>query len=116
MRNLTECNGAFRLFLLKPFLVWKSLSLDTGKFLLEGADNPGIVHTMTSALAQHGLSIDKMHTDCEIAPQGGTVLFRMNGTVSAAAPLASGFDAEKIRADMEAIGDSLNCDVSLEDA
>ena len=91
------------------------VSIDTGKILLEGADNPGIVHTMTSALAKHGLSIDKMHTDQEIAPQGGTVLFRMNGTVSAAAPLAAGFDVEKIRADLESIGDSLNCDVSLED-
>ena len=88
---------------------------DTGTFILEGADNPGIVHTMTSALAKHGLSIDKMHTDQEIAPQGGTMLFLMNCEVSAAAPLAAGFDVEKIRADLEALGDSMNCDVSLED-
>lgn len=83
---------------------------------MEGADNPGIVHKMTSAIAKHGLSIDRMHTDQALAPQGGTVLFHINATVTASAPLAAGFDAEKIREDLEAIGDSLNCDVTLEDA
>lgn len=88
---------------------------DSGKFLLEGADHPGIAHKLTSALARHGLNIDKMHTDQEIAPYGGAVLFRMQGTVNLAAPLASGFDADKIRDDLEALGDSLNCEVTMED-
>lgn len=83
--------------------------------MLEGADNPGIVHTMTSALTKHGLSIDKMHTDQDIAPHGGTMLFKMEGVVTAGGPLAAGFDVEKIRADLEATGDSLNCDVTLQD-
>jgi len=56
-----------------------------------------------------------MSTGQDIAPQGGTVLFRMDGIVTAAAPLAAGFDADKIKADLESIGDSLNCDVNLED-
>ena len=90
-------------------------NVDTGEFSLEGADNPGIVHKVTTALAQHGLSIDKLHTDQELAPMGAAMLFKMNGVVNAAAPLAAGFDIEKIRADLEAIGDSLNCDVALED-
>ena len=71
---------------------------------------------MTTALAQNGLSIEKLHTDQEIAPMGAATLFKMNGVVNAVEPLASGFDVEKIRADLEAIGDSLNCDVSLVDA
>lgn len=87
-----------------------------GTFNLEGADNPGIVHKVTSALTRYGLSVDKMQTDQEIAPHGGTTLFKMNGVVSAAAPLAAGFDIEKVKADVEAMGESLNCDVSLEDA
>ena len=62
---------------------------DKGKFTLEGADHPGIVHKITSALASHGLSIDTMHTDQEIAPHGGAVLFKMHGIVTAGAPLAA---------------------------
>jgi glycine cleavage system transcriptional repressor len=88
---------------------------DSGYLTLEGADNPGIVHKITSALAKHGLSIDKMETDQEIAPYGNTMLFKMQGVATAAAPLASGFDISKIKRDLEALGDSLNCDVALED-
>ena len=89
---------------------------DKGKFTLEGADHPGIVHKITSALASHGLSIDTMHTAQEIAPHGGAVLFKMHGIVTAGAPLAAGFDADKIRQNLEAIGDELNCDVTLGEA
>lgn len=85
-----------------------------GEFSLEGADNPGIVHKITSALAKHGLSIETMHTDQDIAPYGGAMLFRMHGVVQAAAPLASGFNPEKIKEDLSALGDSLNCEVTLQ--
>lgn len=92
-----------------------NFNTDSGYFNLEGADNPGIVHKMTSALAKHGLSIDKMETDKEIAPNGGSMLFKMRGVANAAAPLASGFDIAKIKEELEELGDSLNCDVALED-
>lgn len=89
---------------------------DSAEFTLEGADNPGIVHRITTALAKNGLSIDKMETDQEIAPHGGTMLFKMRGIANAAAPLAAGFDIEAIKKEMAELGDSLNCDVVLEDA
>jgi glycine cleavage system transcriptional repressor len=82
---------------------------------LVGADNPGIVHKITSALAQAGLSIDRLETDQEIAPYGGSVLFKMRGVAIALAPLPKTFDVSKIKADLEELGDSLNCDVSMED-
>ena len=90
--------------------------IDSAEFSLEGADHPGIVHKMTTALAKHGLSIDKLETDQEIAPYGGSVLFKMHGIVTASAPLASGFDSVKIKDELIELGDSLNCDVSMEDA
>jgi len=71
---------------------------------------------MTSALAKHGLSIEKMATDQEIAPHGGTVLFRMRGVASAWEPLPKSFDIVQIREELRALGDSLNCEVTLEDA
>lgn len=90
-------------------------AIDSGSFSLTGADNPGIVHKITSALATAGLSIDKLETDQEIAPHGGSILFKMHGTAIAIAPLAKHFDIAKIKADLEELGDSLNCEVSMED-
>jgi glycine cleavage system transcriptional repressor len=88
---------------------------DSASFTLEGADHPGIVHKITAALAKAGLSIDKMETDQEIAPYGGSMLFKMRGVATAAAPLAAGFDAHKIKQEMEELGDTLNCEVTLTD-
>jgi glycine cleavage system transcriptional repressor len=82
---------------------------------LEGADNPGIVHRITSKLAESGLNIDKMETTQEIAPYGGSVLFKMRGTAIALAPLPKAFDISKIKAELEELGDSMNCEVSMED-
>ena len=64
---------------------------------------------------KHGLSIQRLGTDQEIAPYGGTTLFRMTGTASATAPLAASFDADQIKSELRELGDSLNCDVSMED-
>ena len=83
------------------------------QFTLEGADNPGIVHKMTSALAAYGLSIDELETEQEIAPFGGSVIFRMRGVASVTAPLPATFDPSQISAQLVELGDSLNCDVKL---
>jgi glycine cleavage system transcriptional repressor len=82
---------------------------------LEGADNPGIVHKLTSFMNRHGLSVDKMETSDEIAPHGGTTLFHMKGTANALEPLAAGFDIDEIKRDMEVLADELNCDIHMED-
>eukprot|EP00565_Helicotheca_tamesis_P006925 CAMPEP_0185727122 /NCGR_PEP_ID=MMETSP1171-20130828/2899_1 /TAXON_ID=374046 /ORGANISM="Helicotheca tamensis, Strain CCMP826" /LENGTH=203 /DNA_ID=CAMNT_0028395625 /DNA_START=126 /DNA_END=737 /DNA_ORIENTATION=- len=87
----------------------------SGQFTLSGADNPGIVHQVTSVLAKHKLSIDKMETSDEEAPFGGTQLFNMRGIANAMHPLASGFDADKIKDELQKLGESLNCDIDLED-
>ena len=82
---------------------------------MEGADNPGIVHKVTSLLVTYGLSIDKMETADEIAPMGGTKLFKMRGIANAVEPLAAGFDPSKIKAELADLGDQLNCDISMTD-
>ena len=46
-----------------------------GHFKLSGADHPGIVHKLTSTLANKGLTIGNMKTSHEEAPFGGTELF-----------------------------------------
>jgi glycine cleavage system transcriptional repressor len=88
---------------------------DSGEFSLVGADHPGIVHRVTTALAKAGLSIDRLETDQEIAPYGGSVLFKMRGVAIALSPLPKHFDLRQVKADLEELGDSLNCDITLED-
>jgi glycine cleavage system transcriptional repressor len=83
---------------------------------LEGADNPGIVHKIASILANNGMSIDKMETSDETAPHGGTTLFKMDGIAHAYEPVAVGFDAEKIKLELNDLGDELNCDIDMVDA
>lgn len=61
------------------------------------------------------MSIDSLQTSDEIAPHGGTTLFRMNGIAHAYEPVASGFDAEKIRSELSSLGDELNCDIDMID-
>lgn len=80
---------------------------------MEGASYPGLVHKYTSLLAKHGLSIDTMGTTEEIAPHGGTSLFRMKGIAHAFEPLPKTFDSEQIQEELQELGESLNCDLSL---
>lgn len=88
----------------------------SGSVILEGANQPGIVHQVTAVLAAYGLSIDRLTTGEEIAPHGGTTLFHMHCVATAQEPLSKDFDVETIRKQLEALGERLNCDVSLEDA
>eukprot|EP01083_Nonionella_stella_P018886 52529_1 len=85
-----------------------------GNLKLSGADNPGIVHKVTSLISSHGISIDELRTSQEDAPFGGTTLFLMNGVVSAAHPVAQSFDITALRDELKELGNSLNCDITLE--
>jgi glycine cleavage system transcriptional repressor len=87
----------------------------SGHIFVSGADHPGIVHRVTDLLAKYNFSIDQMETSYQDAPFGGTTLFIMDGTVTASTPLVKNFSIQKIREELEMLGDSLNCDVSLED-
>ena len=109
-----EIQPIFFAFFLSSSLAASKLT-DTGLFTLEGADNPGLVHKVTTILSENGLSIDKMSTSDEIAPHGGTVLFKMQGTAHAYEPLAAGFNAAKIKEELVTLGHNLNCDINMED-
>jgi glycine cleavage system transcriptional repressor len=86
-----------------------------GHFKLSGADHPGIAYKVTSLMAKHGLNISNLKTSDEDAPYGGTRLFQMEGIVTVPEGLSAGFNIDAIRDELVDLGDSLNCDVSLED-
>lgn len=108
-----ELTNAFPTF--SALLIFFPFHVDTGRFSLKGADNPGIIHKVTSILAKNGLSIDRLETSDEIAPHGGTLLFKMKGIAHAYEPLASGFDPNKIKKELGLLGDELNCDIGMDD-
>ena len=87
----------------------------SGRFVLEGADDVSLVHKVTSVLAKHNLSIDTMETADEIAPHGAAQLFKIDGICTALAPLPKSFDSDVIREELFELGNSLNCDITLED-
>jgi len=87
----------------------------SGRFSLEGVDDPGLVHKITAILARNGLSIDTMETSEEGAPNGGTTLFNIEGIVTAPKPLPKNFNTDAIGKELSKAGDKINCDVTLED-
>lgn len=87
-----------------------------GDLTLSGADHPGIVHQVTSLIANSGLSLDDLETSQEEAPFGGTTLFRMEGKVTMSKPIHSNFDLESLQNDLASLGNDLNCDISLEES
>jgi hypothetical protein len=58
-----------------------------------------------------------MDTSEASAPYGGTTLYQMSAIVQAYKPLAHGFqsDVAKCKEELEDLGDSMNCDIHMED-
>ncbi len=78
----------------------------------QAMDQPGIVHRITSVLHERGINIEQLQTHLQPASVSGTPLFRME--LSMTVPTTVSINA--LRREMEALCDSLNCDVVLEPA
>jgi glycine cleavage system regulatory protein len=79
-------------------------------FLLEllGNDHPGIVAEVSAVLAEHGVSIEELHTEVRDAPMAGGHLFEARAILVAP---PSGTDA--LRSALEALADELMVDLTL---
>ena len=75
-------------------------------------DQPGIVARLTSVLRGLGVNIEELSARQESAPFAGSPLFQteMRLTVPPTVPLG------QLRAQLEAVGNELNCDVDLDPA
>jgi glycine cleavage system regulatory protein len=78
---------------------------------LLGADRPGIVAEVSSALAAHDVSIDELSTDVRDAPMAGGTLFEATAVLSAP-PAVS---IEELRSMLESLADELMVEVTLSD-
>jgi glycine cleavage system transcriptional repressor len=75
-------------------------------------DQPGIVHRVTILLQSHGVNVEELTTRQESAAFAGTPLFLMEIRMTVPPAVA----VRRLRADLEALCDLLNCDVDLEPA
>ena len=82
------------------------------KLDLLGADRPGIVQSVSSALAQRGVNVEELLTECIDAPLSGGLLFKAVATLS----VPDGVTLESLRVRLEAIASDLMVDIALEEA
>lgn len=75
-----------------------------------GPDHPGILHEVSSCLAERGVSVENMKTELEEAPMGGGRLFHANGRVR----VPESADNTALRDALEELAGALMVDISLD--
>ena len=78
---------------------------------LVGQDRPGIVREVTHALADFGVNVEELHTECASAAMSGETLFKAHATLS----IPQSCDIEQIREQLEKIAADLIVEISLEE-
>ena len=76
-----------------------------------GQDRPGIVREISHALAQRGVNVEELNTDCTSAAMSGETMFTARAEVRV--PLSC--DLTQLRKELEQIASDLIVDVSLEE-
>jgi glycine cleavage system regulatory protein len=77
---------------------------------LVGQDHTGIIRDISRALAERGVNVEELSTDCQEAPMGGGVLFRMSAAISAPASVA----LDDLRTTLESLANDLMVDIDLQ--
>ncbi len=77
---------------------------------LVGHDHPGIIHTISSQLAQHGVSIEKLDTHIASGAMSGEQMFQMSAQLSV--PL--NLDTDALRSGLEGLANELMVDISFD--
>lgn len=87
-----------------PACTWKPIHLD-----LVGNDRPGIVRDITRLLAEHGVNVERLHTEVLPAPMSGEPLFHADAVL--AVPLTLALDLLQSR--LEALADDLMVELNI---
>ena len=75
-----------------------------------GNDRPGIVSTISQAIASHGINVEELRTDYTSAPMSGTEMF----SAKARLYLPPSVGVEDLREQLEQIAGDLMVDIDLE--
>ncbi len=78
---------------------------------LLGHDRPGIIHSISSQLAQHGVSIEKLQTHIASGAMSGEQMFHMNAQLTVPRAL----DTDTLRNSLEGLANELMVDISFAD-
>jgi glycine cleavage system regulatory protein len=79
------------------------------KLEIVGADRPGIVREITSALARAGVNVEEFSSEVSSAPMSGETLFKATARLQ----LPEGCNVAALKKDLEKIAADLLVDVSL---
>ena len=79
---------------------------------LLGHDRPGIIQTISSQLARHGVGIDKLSTRIASGAMSGEQMFQMQAALTVPATL----DAGDLQKDLEGIANELMVDITFDTA
>ena len=77
---------------------------------LVGQDRPGILRSVSAALAAHGVNVEELSSERVSAPMGGGTLFQASATVL----VPPGASLPAVRADLEEIAADLMVDLKLQ--
>jgi glycine cleavage system regulatory protein len=77
-----------------------------------GQDRPGIVREIAQALAQRGVNVEELATECYSAPMSGETLFKATAELRAPASLP----LEQLRSALEQIANEMMVEINLHDA
>jgi glycine cleavage system regulatory protein len=76
---------------------------------LVGDDHPGIVRDVSHALAQRGINVEELSTECISAPMSGEPLFKATADLRIPADLS----IDELRATLEELAHDLMVDITL---
>lgn len=77
---------------------------------LVGHDQPGIIHGISSQLARHSVSIDKLQTHIESGAMSGEQMFHMSAQLT----VPTALDADVLRAGLEGLANELMVDIKFD--
>ncbi len=75
-----------------------------------GQDRPGIVRQISRALAQHGVNVEELNTECSSAPMSGETLFKADVKVH----IPENCKLDDLQKALQKIAQDLLVDVSLQ--
>ncbi len=81
----------------------------TRQIILTGADNEGIVHSVTDYLSGKNINIESMDTETAQAPISGTTLFRMHAIIQ----IPGRVEVRQLENDLAELGENLGVDLEL---
>ncbi len=81
----------------------------TASLSLVGQDRPGIIHQVSAALANQGINVEELESECSSAPMSGEKIFNAVARLQ----IPESCVISELRAELEELGSELMVDISF---